>query len=173
MNYLIRATHHNESIVTGNYKLTLFGLEDIGIFTDYSVSTNHLTPPLKFVCGLAVVSGTKFNLRGINRITCYTSCKIYLENRCVTFCSTCNFGDDGYWYNWCLIEWVDNNEVRNTYTGKILGYFMMNDCVYAVIQVLSDPITMEQLIDQSICSFVLDDKAEVVYVETINERTIV
>ena len=145
-------------------------MKDIGIFTDYSVSTNNLIPPLKFIRGLSVFFRTKFNLRGINRITCYTSFKMYLENRYVTFCSTCNFGDDGYWYNWCSIEWVDDNEVRNPYPVKILGYFTMNDCVYPVIQLSGDPITMEQSTDQFIRSFVLDDnqKTEVVDVETIS-----
>jgi hypothetical protein len=66
--------------VAGNYKLTLFELEDIGIFMDYSVSTNNQSPSLKFICGVSVFSVTKFNLCGINSFTCYTSCKMYLEN---------------------------------------------------------------------------------------------
>ncbi len=47
---------------------------------------------------------------------------------------------------------------------------MMNERVYAVIQSSSDPIAMEQLTDQFICSFVLDDnqQMEAVDVETIS-----
>jgi hypothetical protein len=113
-------TSQQKYTVAGNYKITLFGLEDIGIFMDSSVSTNNLTPPLTFICELSMFSATKFNLCGIKRVTCYTSCKMYLENRYVTFSSTCNFGDDGYWYDWCLIEGVNNNEVRKHILGKFL-----------------------------------------------------
>ncbi len=46
-------TSQTKYTVKGNFKITFFGLEDIGIFTDYSVSTNNQTPPLKFICGLS------------------------------------------------------------------------------------------------------------------------
>jgi hypothetical protein len=103
-------------------------------------------------------------------VTCYTSCNINLENRNVTFYSTCNFGDDGDWYDWCLLEWIDDNEERNTYPGKILGFFTMEGSVYAVLQSSSNPISMEQLTDEFICSFVMDDHqpTDVAEVETIS-----
>jgi hypothetical protein len=93
------------------------------------------------------------------------------ENRNVTFCSTCNFGDDGEWYDWCLVEWIDDDEESNTYPGKILGFFKMEGSVYAVLQSSpSNSISMEQLTDEFICSFVIEDHqpTEVVEVESIS-----
>jgi hypothetical protein len=78
-------------------------------------------------------------------ITCNTSCKMILEQRPVIFHAKLDFGDDGSCYNWCLVEWVDNNKQYNTYPGKILGFFSIRNSVYAVIQSSSDPITMDQL----------------------------
>ncbi len=93
-----------------------------------------------------------------------------LENRNVTFCLTCNFGDDGEWYDLCLVEWIDDDEESNTYPGKILGFFTTEGSVYAVLQSSSDLISMEQLTDEFICSFVIDDHqpTEVVEVESIS-----
>jgi hypothetical protein len=68
------------------------------------------------------------------------------------------------------VEWVDYDEQRNTYPGKILGFFIIQNLVYAVIQSSSDPITTEQLTDNLICNFVLenDQQTEVVEIETIS-----
>ncbi len=68
-----------------------------------------------------------------------------LEQRPVIFHATLDFGDDKSWYDWCFVEWVDNNKQYNTYPGKILGFFNIHNWVYAVIQSSSDPITMDQL----------------------------
>jgi hypothetical protein len=59
---------------------------------------------------------------------------------------------------------------RNTYQGKILKNFLMQNYVYAVIQSSSGPISMEQLTDKFICSSVLNDdtQTEVVEIETIS-----
>jgi hypothetical protein len=78
-----------------------------------------------------------------------------LEQRPVIFHATLDFGDDGSWYNWCLVEWVNNDEEHNTYPGKIFGFFSIDNLVYAVIQSLSDPIIMEQLSENFICIFFL------------------
>jgi hypothetical protein len=93
-----------------------------------------------------------------------------LENRSVTICATSNYGYDGQWYNWCLVEWIDQNEEHNTYPGKILGFFKMHDLVYAVIQLSSNPLTMEQSTDEFVCKFVLkhDKPMKVVKLETIS-----
>jgi len=95
---------------------------------------------------------------------------MFVEQRHVLFHATLDFGDDGSWYNWCLVEWVNNNEQHNTYPGKILGFFSIKTSVYAVIQSSSDPITMEQLIDNFICKFELADEQQpvVVEIETIS-----
>jgi hypothetical protein len=93
-----------------------------------------------------------------------------LEQRPVGFHATSDFGDDGSWYDWCLVEWVDNKEQHNTYPGKILGFFSIHNLVYAVIQSSSDPITMEQLWENFICNFVVEynQKTVVVEIETIS-----
>jgi hypothetical protein len=103
------------------------------------------TLPIKFIRGLSLFCSTNLNLCVKNEITCYTSCKMILKQRPVIFHATSDFGDDGSWYNWCLVEWVDNNKQHNTYPGKILGFFSIHNLVYAVIQSSSDPITMDQL----------------------------
>ncbi len=68
-----------------------------------------------------------------------------VEQRHVLFHATSEFEDDGSWYNWCLVEWVDNEEQWMTYHAKILGFFNIQTSVYVVIQSSSEPITMEQL----------------------------
>ncbi len=85
----------------GKYKLTFSGLEDMGIFMEYSVSNKKENPPLKCICGISVYAATQFHQRGMTAVTCYTSCNMKLENRNVTFCSTCNF-----WRGWRLVRLV-------------------------------------------------------------------
>ncbi len=93
-----------------------------------------------------------------------------LEQRPVIFHATSDFGDDGSWYDWCLVKWADNDEQHNTYPGKILGFSSIHNLVYAVIQSSSDPITMEQLCENFICNFVVEDdqQMEVGEIETIS-----
>jgi hypothetical protein len=85
-----------------------------------------------------------------------------LEQMPIIFHATLYFGDDESWYNWCLVEWVDYDEQCNTYPGKILGFFSIQNLVYVVIQSSSDPITMEQLTDNFIRNFVLEDDQQMV-----------
>ncbi len=142
----------------------------MGIFREYSVSNKTKNPPLKCIRGISIYAATQFHQCGMTTVTCYTSCNMNLENRNITFCSTCIFRDDDDWYDWCLVEWIDDNEERNTYLGKILGFFTMEGSVYAVHQSSSNPISMEQLTDEFIWSFVIKDHqpTEVVEVETIS-----
>jgi hypothetical protein len=88
-----------------------------------------------------------------------------IEQRPVIFHATLDFGDDGSWYHWCLVEWVDNNKQHNTYPGKILGFFSVHNLVYVVIQSSSNPITMDQLCENFICNFVVEDNQQTVVVE--------
>jgi hypothetical protein len=92
-----------------------------------------LTLPLKFIQGLSLYCLRTLNLRENNTITCYTSCKMIVEQRHVLFHATSEFGDDRAWYDWCLVEWVDNEEQWMTYPAKILGFFNIQTSVYAVI----------------------------------------
>ncbi len=154
----------------GKYEFTFSELEDMGIFTEYSVSNKNKNPPLKCIRGISVYAATQFHQRGMTTVTCYTFCNMNLENRNVIFCSLYNFGDDDDWYGWCLVEWIDDNEERNTYPGKILGFFTMEGSIYAVLRSSSNPISMEQLTDEFICSFVINvhQPTEVIEVETIS-----
>jgi hypothetical protein len=156
--------------VAGKYQLTLVGLDDNGQFMDHPVSNKNIQLPLKFIHGLLVITARKFNLHGRHVITCYTSYQMNLENISVTFCATSNYGDDGQWCDWCLVEWIDHNEEQNTYPGNILGFFKIDDLVYTLIQPSSEPITMEQLSDELVCKFVLeqDRSTEVVELEIIS-----
>jgi hypothetical protein len=88
-----------------------------------------------------------------------------LEQRPAIFHATLNFGDDRSWYDWCLVKWVDNDEQHETYPGKILGFFSIHYSVYAVIQSSSDPITLEQLYENFVCNFVVEDDQQTVVVE--------
>ncbi len=100
--------------------------------------------------------------------------KMILEQRPVIFHATLDFGDDGSWYDWCLVEWVDNDEQHKTYPGKILGFFSIHNMVYAAIQSSSDLITMEQLCENFICNFVVEDNQQrvVVEIETISNHCV-
>ncbi len=90
---------------------------------------------------------------------------MFLEQRPVIFHATSDFGDDRSWYNWCSVGWVNNNKQHNTYPGKILRFFSIHNLVYAVIQSPSDPITMDQLCENFICNFAVEDNQQRVVVE--------
>jgi hypothetical protein len=114
------------------------------------------------------------NPNGKNKIACHTSCKMILEQKPVIFHATLDLGDDRSWYDWCLVEWVDNNKQHNIYPSKILGFFSIHNLVYAVIQSSSDPITMDKLCENFICNFVVEDNQQtvVVEIETISTRCV-
>jgi hypothetical protein len=139
-------------------------------FRDHYVSgRENKTLPITFICGLSLFCSMTLNLCGENKITCHTACKMVLEQRPVLFHAISDFGDDGSWYDWCLVKWVNNDEQHNTYPGKILGFFSIHNSAYAIIQSSSDPITMEQLCENFICNFVVeDDQQTVAEIETIS-----
>ncbi len=60
---------------------------------------------------------------------------------------------------------MDNNKQYNTHPGKILGFFSIHNSLYAVIQSSSDPTTMDQLCENFICNFVVEDDQQTVVVE--------
>jgi hypothetical protein len=97
-------------------------------------------------------------------------CKMILEQRPVIFHATLGFRNDGSWYDWCLVKWVNNDKQHNAYPGKILGFVSIHNLVYGAIQSSSDLITMEQLSEIFICNFVAEDNQQtaVVEIETIS-----
>ncbi len=145
---LSRQEYNEDKSITilGRYNLTFVDLDDLGQFRDHYVSgRENKTLPIKFIRKLSLFCLTNLNLCEKNKITCHTSCKMILEQRPVILHATLDFGDDGSWYDWCLVEWVDHNQQHNTYPGKILVFFSIRNSVYAVIQSSSDLITMDQL----------------------------
>ena len=117
----------------GRYQLTL-DINDDG-FTDPVIS-NRKKVPVKFVeavvkyLTLLDAHSRQYNITG------YTACKLEVEGREELFRATSNYGSDGEWYDWCLIEWDGYIE---TYPARILGFFQYdsgNDRIeHAVIKV--------------------------------------
>jgi hypothetical protein len=95
-----------------------------------------------------------------------------LDGREEIFRAISNYGSDGEWYDWCLIEWDGYNE---TYPARILGFFHYNidPCVMVVVQ--SSPETSPMSMDRMSGDFVskfsmpedLDDCTYVVPIDTI------
>jgi hypothetical protein len=159
----------SKQIMAGQYQLTIVGLDEFGTFIDHKVIGN-VKLSLVYIRAVSTFAlSTCFDPPGRLSITGYTSCKMNINTKDATLRATSNYGNDGQWYDWCLVEWVDHNEQRNTYPRKNLGFFNMDNCIYAVIQLLIIPITMEQLIDKFVCSFVLDHhrRTEIVKIDTI------
>jgi hypothetical protein len=159
----------SKQIMAGQYQLTIVGWDEFGTFTDHKVIGN-VKLPLVYICAVSTfASSTHFKHCGRLSIAGYTSCKMNINTKDATLQATSNYGDDGQWYDWCLVEWADHNEQPNTYPGKILAFFNMDNTIYAVIQSLIILITMEQLIDKFVCSFVLDHhrRTEIVKIDTI------
>ncbi len=161
-----------KQIMAGQYQITIVGLDEFGKFTDHKVIGNVKLPLVYIRAVSTFASSTHFNHHGRLSITGYTSCKMNINTKDATLQATSNYGNDGQWYDWCLAEWVDHNEQCNTYPGKILGFFNLDNTIYALIQLSIIPITIEQLIDKFVCSFVLDHhrQTEIVKIDTI--RTI-
>jgi hypothetical protein len=85
----------------GMYKLTL-NIHG----KDFSVSRNSDNNKLsaKFVEAM-VRFISKYDAPSTITVTGYTVCKLELDGRPEIFHATSNYGDDGEWYHWCLIEW--------------------------------------------------------------------
>ena len=149
-------------------------MTDHGQFDDHTVNKN-VNLPLKFVRGVSYYAATNWIITGTFTMTGYTSYKVNIENSPVIFCTTSNYGDDRRCYDWCLVEWLAQNNVSTTYPGRILGFINLHSNTFAVIQSSCNTITMEQLTDDFVCKFDLDESQQtyVVDVETISSALFV
>ncbi len=112
----------SKQIMAGQYQLTTDELDEFGTFTDHKVIGN-VKLPLVYICAVSTfASSTRFNHRGRLSIAGYTSCNGNINTKDATLQATSNYGNDGQWYDWCLVEWVDHNEQCNTYPGKFLDF---------------------------------------------------
>jgi hypothetical protein len=83
----------------------------------------------------------------------YTACRLLLDGRQEIFRAISSYMDDGHWYDWCLIFWVDDG-VENTFPACILGFFYMDhsgssaesiDSVHVVIESSHNVVSMDAL----------------------------
>jgi hypothetical protein len=119
---LFHQEYNEEKSITllGQYKLTFVDLDDLGQFRDHYVSgRDNTTLQKKIIYGLSLFCLITLNFCGKTEITCHTLCKMILEQRPIIFHATLDFGfgDEGSWYDWCLVECVDNDDQHNTYPG--------------------------------------------------------
>jgi hypothetical protein len=89
-------------VIEGKYKLTLnINGND---FTKTIISDGKRIH-VKFVKTMAhFVFKYDSQSRGYN-VDGYTACKLQLDGRDKIFCATSSYGNNGEWYDWCLIQW--------------------------------------------------------------------
>jgi hypothetical protein len=95
-------------------------------------------------------------------INSFTACKLQLDGREEIFCTTWSYGNDGEWYDWCLIHWDVYDE---SYPASILGFFEFSHpsietnyrgtTVMAVVQSSpeSSPMSMERMSEDFVSKF--------------------
>jgi hypothetical protein len=140
----------------GKYNLTIEGLEENGVFTNFKVHTN-LKLPTNLIRGIAVYGAREMNLCGEFSVTGYTSCKLNIDDRLEIFRCTSRYGQDGQWYDWCLIDWeISSNNVQ-TYPGLVLGFIEVGIKHYAVVQSSNDPMSTEIMTEHFVCKFTMPE----------------
>jgi hypothetical protein len=156
-------------VMEGRYQLTL-DINDDG-FTDPVIS-NEKKVPVKFVEAVVKYLTMHDAHSRQYKITGYTACKLEVEGREEIFRATSNYGSDGEWYDWCLIQWEGYNE---TYPARILGFFHYSGDTSVMVVVQSSPATSPMSMDRMTTDFVskffmpedLDDCTYVVPIDTI------
>ena len=144
-------------LLEGKYTLTLNinGNE----FTNPIIS-NGRSISVKFVEAMVRFireNDSRSNQYKINGFTC---CKLRLDGREEIFRATCSYGNDGEWYDWCLIHW---NGYDESYPARILGFFEFSQqnetSMMAVVQSSpeSSPMSMERMGQDFISKFIMPD----------------
>ena len=131
-------------VMEGKYSITL---NVNGIDFTHPVLSKRKRTSVKFVEAIVRYISLNDTTRSQFIIQAFTCCKLKLEGREEIFRATCNFGNDGEWYDWCLIQWDGYDE---PYPARILGFFILsgNDTsVMAVVQSspASSPMSMERM----------------------------
>ncbi len=115
----------------GKYTLTIEGLEDNGIFSQYNVD-NSCSLPTHLIRGIAVYAARELNIQDRFSVVDYTACKMHVDERDEIFRCSSKYAQDGQWYDWCLIKWVDSSSTSQTYPGLILGFIQVEMKYYAI-----------------------------------------
>ncbi len=131
-------------VMEGKYSLTL------------KVNGNYVSNPI-------LLTGKRISVKFVEAMVCFISendntskqfqinacicCKLKLEGREEIFRAISNYGNDGEWYDWCLINWDGYDE---QYPARILGFFSSSESdgeVMAVVQSshISSSMLMERM----------------------------
>ena len=131
----------------GKYTLTIEGLEDNGILSHYKVD-NSWSLPTHLIWGVAVYVMRELKIHGRCSVVSYTASKMHVNKIDEIFRCSSKYAQDGQWYDWCLIKWVDSSNTSQTYPGLILGFiqvemnisdFGMKEITYCHQLVVLDP----------------------------------
>jgi hypothetical protein len=115
---------NTKAIMEGKYILTIDGLEENGIFSKFSVD-NSQRLPTNLIREIAMYAAREMNHRDRFSVVGYTSCKLHLDKREEMFRCTSIYSQDGQWYDWCLVEWVNTKNISQTYPGLILRFIQV------------------------------------------------
>ena len=154
----------------GEYSLTVEGMTSQGLHTTYSCRWKNNNSK-KSKCDVSykfLTRMTRFahdsGWTGALTITGYTSFKLELDGSKDIFRATVNYGHDGPWYDWCMVDFFDDKNNTVTYPACILGFFKFdsnvvtdepNGTTYAVVQSSHQPLPMSQLKEEFISKIVL------------------
>ncbi len=150
------------AVMEGKYILTISDLSVSSIFSLFSTK-KHTNLPTKFVQAVSL-HAARFYHSPTYTVVGYTACKMPIQGRDKIFRAVASFGDKGQkWYDWCLVNWSENNEVQ-TYPAKILGFVNMDhmgiesdyiDSIHVVIQSSKDIVSMETLTTEFVSKFTM------------------
>jgi hypothetical protein len=143
-------------VMEGKYTLTL------------NINGNHFTNPIisngksisvKFIEAMVRFISQNDSSSKQYQINGFTSCKLKLEGREEIFRAIWSYGNDGEWYDWCLIRWDGYDE---SYPARILGFFEFSQSDTSVMAVVqsspeSSPMSMERMGKDFISKFHMPD----------------
>ena len=140
---------HSYPVMEGKYQFSL--RINRNSFSDPVMSNNKKKPSVKFIETVVKHLTHRDAHSRQCKITGYTACKLELDGRVEIFRATSNYGSDGEWYDWCLIEWDGYEE---TYPARILGFFHCNVNPGVMVVVQSSPETSPMSMDRMSRDFV-------------------
>jgi len=146
-------------VMEGKYSLTLNIRGND--FTNPVISTGK-SISVKFVEAIVRFISHNDSTSKMFRITAFTCCKLKLEGREEIFRAISNYGNDGEWYDWCLISWDGYDE---HYPARILGFFDDSESDTSVMAVVqsspaSSPMSMERMGKDFISKFHMPDNLD-------------
>jgi hypothetical protein len=98
------------AVMESKYILTISELSINGVFSLLSTK-KHTNLPTKFVQAVSL-HAAQFYHSPTYTVVGYTACKMPLQGRDEIFRAVASFGGKGQkWYDWCLVNWLENDEV--------------------------------------------------------------